>query len=55
MPHYDYLCHACQKTFSKILTLAEYEEGEVRCPNCDSDQVEQNASAFFAVTSKKSA
>ena len=24
MPHYEYFCHACKKTFSKVLTLAEY-------------------------------
>ena len=31
MPDYQYFCHACQKTFSKMMTLAEYEEGEVLC------------------------
>jgi cytochrome c-type biogenesis protein CcmH/NrfF len=33
----------------------EYEEGEVRCPHCDSNNVEQSWSAFYAITSKKSA
>ena len=23
MPHYEYFCHACKNTFSKVLTLAE--------------------------------
>src|ERR1700674_2361229 len=32
MPDYQYFCHACKKTISKVLTLAEYEEGEVLCP-----------------------
>jgi uncharacterized protein len=32
MPHYEFFCHACKKTISKVLTLAEYEEGEVLCP-----------------------
>ncbi len=38
MPHDEYLCHACKKTFSKVLTLAEYEECEVVCPHCGSDK-----------------
>jgi putative FmdB family regulatory protein len=41
MPEYDFLCHSCDKFFSKTLTLAEYEEGEIICPNCGSDDVEQ--------------
>jgi putative FmdB family regulatory protein len=55
MPHYEFYCHACKKTFSKVLTLAEYEEGEVLCPHCGSDNVEQSWSAFYAITSQKSA
>jgi putative FmdB family regulatory protein len=55
MPHYEFFCHACKKTFSKILTLAEYEEGEVTCPHCGSDKGEQSWSAFYAISSKKSA
>jgi putative FmdB family regulatory protein len=42
MPLYEFFCHTCKKTFSKILTLAEYEEGEVICPHCDSAKVEQS-------------
>jgi putative FmdB family regulatory protein len=55
MPHYEFFCHACKKTFSKVLTLAEYEEGEVLCLHCGSNNVEQSWSAFYAITSKKSA
>jgi putative FmdB family regulatory protein len=55
MPHYEFFCHACKKTFSKVLTLAEYEQGEVICPDCGSMEVEQSWSAFSAITSKKSA
>ena len=29
MPHYEFLCHACQKTFSKILVLVDYEKGGI--------------------------
>jgi putative FmdB family regulatory protein len=55
MPHYEFFCHACKKTFSKVLTLAEYEAGEVLCPRCLSSNVEQSWSAFYAITSRKSA
>jgi hypothetical protein len=32
MPHYEFLRHDCQKFFDKILSLADYEEGEILCP-----------------------
>ncbi len=54
MPHYEFLCHDCQKFFDKILSLADYEEGEILCPHCGSKNVEQRW-AFYALTSKKSA
>lgn len=55
MPHYEFLCHTCKKTFSKILALVDYEEGEIRCPHCGSEEVEQCWSAFSGITAKKSA
>ena len=55
MPNYEFFCHNCKKTFSKVLTLAEYEEGEIICPRCGSKEVEQSWSAFSVITSKKSA
>ena len=55
MPQYEYRCEDCRKTFTKVLTLHEYEEGEVFCPYCDSKHVEQLVTPFYAVTSKKSA
>jgi len=54
MPVYDYLCNDCHKEFEKVLTLNEHEKDQVTCPNCESKNVEQEAKAFFAVTSKKS-
>ena len=55
MPEYEFLCHACKETFTKKLTLPEYEKGKIVCPHCGSNKVEQKMSAFYAVTSKKSA
>ncbi len=54
MPRYEFFCEDCQKEFEVILTLAEYEKGEVKCPKCGGKKVQQEAAAFFAVTSKKS-
>ena len=55
MPNYDFRCLACNKSFSKTLTLAQYDKGKFECPHCRSKKVEQRFSAFYAVTSKKSA
>lgn len=54
MPLYEFFCQQCDKTFSKVLTLAEYDDAEVTCPYCSGRQVVQEPSTFFAVTSKKS-
>jgi len=54
MPQYEYLCLACKKNFSVVLTLAEYDKGKIACPKCHSSKVEQQWAAFFATTSKKS-
>jgi putative FmdB family regulatory protein len=54
MPQYSFLCRACNKEFSKILTISEHEKSQIACPKCKSKDVEQRWAAFFAVTSKKS-
>jgi len=54
MPH-EYFCHACKKSFSKFPTRSDYEEGDVICPHCGSDDVEQRGSAFYPVSSKETA
>jgi putative FmdB family regulatory protein len=55
MPHYEFICNACKKTFSKMLTIAEHEAEKTACPHCGSQEVEQSWSAFSALTSRKSA
>jgi putative FmdB family regulatory protein len=55
MPHYEFFCRECKTFFDKILSLVDYEEGDVVCPHCGSKKVEQRWSAFSAITSKKSA
>lgn len=54
MPHYEYLCQACNKKFSSVLTAAEHDKGKIKCPKCGSFNVEQQWAAFYATTSKKS-
>lgn len=54
MPVYDYVCKDCHKSFEKVLTLVEHDQELIACPHCGSKNVEQEAGAFFAVTSKKS-
>jgi len=54
MPQYNFLCRACKKVFSKILTISEHEKNQIACPKCKSKDVEQRWAAFYAVTSKKS-
>jgi putative FmdB family regulatory protein len=55
MPRYEFFCHACKKSFSKVLSLVDCEVGEVLCPHCASKEVEQRWSAFSTITSKRSA
>ena len=55
MPHYEFFCNGCKKSFSKILSLADYENDKIVCPKCGSKNVEQRWFAFTVITSKKSA
>ncbi len=55
MPEYEFFCTACKETFSTTLTLVEYEKGKIVCPKCGSRKLNQRVTAFYAITSKKSA
>ena len=54
MPHYEYLCKSCNKTFTKTLTMREHDTGAPACPHCGGHDIEQRWSTFSAVTAKKS-
>ena len=41
MPHYEFVCNACQKTFETIVTMAEHDAEKTACPHCGSQEVEQ--------------
>jgi DNA-directed RNA polymerase subunit RPC12/RpoP len=34
MPRDEFVCLNCEKLFSRILSLVDYEEGEILCPHC---------------------
>jgi putative FmdB family regulatory protein len=40
MPHYEFFCRTCKKTFSRVLDLVDWAEGEIICPHCGSHEVE---------------
>ncbi len=54
MPTYEFECKKCNKSFTLILTVTEYEKKKIRCPKCKSTRVKQQISPFHAITSKKS-
>jgi putative FmdB family regulatory protein len=55
MPTYAYSCKDCHSSFDMTLTLAAHDREPVACPKCGSKNVVQGFTAFYAVTSKKSA
>lgn len=54
MPTYEFVCEKCQKPFTQVMKISEYEKKNFRCPKCKSKKVKQQVTAFQAVTSKKS-
>lgn len=54
MPIYDFKCEECRKKFTLTLSMAERSKARIKCPKCSSRKVEQQYSAVYAVTSKKS-
>ena len=54
MPLYAYVCNDCHKSFERVLTLREHDSEQMRCPQCGGKNIQQEAAAFNAVTSKKS-
>ncbi len=54
MPTYEFKCEKCNKNFTLIISLSEYEKKKFRCTKCKSTRVKQKISSFKTVTSKKS-
>ncbi len=54
MPTYEYTCLKCGEQFTRIMSLKEFETGQVSCPKCSSREVKQQMSTFTCQTSRKS-
>jgi putative FmdB family regulatory protein len=54
MPTYEYVCLNCGEQFTRIMSLKEFEAGQVTCPKCNSAEVKQQMSQFIPKTSRKS-
>ena len=55
MPAYEYVCKDCSKEFVIFLSIKEFEaKPKIKCPYCDSDNVQKRLSGFSVRTSKKS-
>lgn len=54
MPTYEFICEKCNKPFTLMMKISEYEKTKVRCPKCKSTRVKQHISTFQTITSKKS-
>jgi putative FmdB family regulatory protein len=55
MPAYEYGCKDCSKEFTVFLPIREYDAKPViKCPHCESDNVQKKLTGFFTKTSKKS-
>jgi putative FmdB family regulatory protein len=54
MPTYEYICVKCGEQFTRIMSLKEFEAGQVTCPKCKSGEVKQQMSQIIPKTSRKS-
>jgi putative FmdB family regulatory protein len=54
MPIYEFICEKCNKPFTLVIKVLEYEKKEFQCPKCKSGKVKQQVTSFQAITSKKS-
>lgn len=52
MPIYEYNCLKCGSSFEKLVKSSERDE--IRCPLCDSAEVERKLSAFATPASPAS-
>ena len=44
MPTYEYVCVKCGEQFVRIMSLKDYEAGQVACPKCNAAEVKQQMS-----------
>ena len=54
MPVYEFKCGKCNKRFSLTMSVSDRSGRRIKCPKCASVKVDQQYSAVYAVTSRKS-
>jgi len=54
MPTYEFVCEKCDKPFTLIMKISEYEKKSFQCPECNSRDVKQQITSFQTITSSKS-
>ncbi len=54
MPIYRYRCLHCQKRFELFMTYQEYGQQAVRCPHCQSTQVQRRIERIRVAKSEES-
>jgi len=54
VPTYEFVCEKCNKEFTVILSISEYEQKKAKCPKCQGKKVRRLISSFHTKTSKKS-
>ena len=54
MPVYEYICRKCHKKFMEVLSIKEHDTKKIRCPKCESQEVQKVIEPFVPVTTKKS-
>jgi putative FmdB family regulatory protein len=54
MPNYSYRCQDCQKPFNIELSYQEYDKAKVKCPHCQSQNVQRRLSRVRFARSEES-
>lgn len=54
MAEYEFECRTCKKVFTVFMRVSQRATARIRCPGCDSEDVEPLMQTFVAKTAKKS-
>ena len=54
MPNYVYRCLNCQKQFEVYMSYSEYEERQVECPHCNSQEIQRRIGRIRFARSEES-
>lgn len=54
MPTYAYRCQSCGESFERHQRMSAQDSDRPKCPECESTNVEQVMTSFYAQTEKKS-